>query len=299
MICNTMYYHSTILSKGVLPVITNRPKIIVFDLDGTLYEDTHHFDFYINSVAGQLNGDIKEKCLKDYKAILNNEHPLKVGRIYDALQDLIIVQLDNRVQDVYDWNGFKYSKEKVEQLYSQPIHIDMVRYLSIGDLWWVPSAIGVHYGLELQQTRQSFFKTREYMMGPDFNVTPVPGLKSCLEILKENITLVLITNSPEVDSEEILNKLGLNGLFTEKIFRALKPSETFNHFKYLSDKYSISFSEILSIGDNYINEILPVQSLSCQTIYIDPHNTSYEPKANITVSKISEIIPILNNLVSL
>lgn len=228
--------------------------------------------------------------------LLNNDHPLKFGRIYDAHEDLIIVQLKNKIEEVYAWDGSKLDPEKVSQLYPYPVTIDMNRYLSIGDLWWVPSAIAAHYGLERSQTQESFFETREYMMGTDFTMVPVPGFKACLEKLKNKIPLILMTNSPEIDSEVILNKLGLSDMFVEKVFSASKPTKTPDHLKYLSEKYKVPYNQILSVGDNYINEILPAQQLSCQTIYIDHHNTCDDDEG-IIVNRVREVIPYLDKLI--
>ncbi|QUH24985.1 HAD family hydrolase [Serpentinicella alkaliphila] len=276
--------------------MNNKPKLIILDLDGTVYEDIHHFDYYVDSIKSLLPETTQDNFLKDYQSVLNNEHPLKFGRIYDTHNDLVIVQFNNSIEDVYTWSGSQLEQGKIQDLYPQPVNIDMQRYLSIGDLWWVPNAIAAHYGLNRTQTKQSFFKTREYMMGPDFNMIPVPGFKECLASLQSTIHLVLMTNSPQVDSEVILEKLGLKDLFTEKIFTASKPTKTIEHIKYLSEKYKVSYEEILSIGDNYINEILPASQLSCQTIYIDHHNSGYE-NLGIVVNSVRGLIPHLNKLI--
>ena len=276
--------------------MNNKPKLIVFDLDGTVYEDIHHFDYYVDLIKSLLPETTQDNFLKDYQLVLNNEHPLKFGRIYDTLNDLIIVQLKNNIENVYTWSGSQLEQEKIAQLYPQPVNIDMQRYLSIGDLWWVPNTIAFHYGLNRTQTKQSFLKTREYMMGSDFNMIPVPGFKECLASLKNTMHLVLMTNSPQIDSEVILEKLGLKDLFTEKIFTASKPTKTIAHIKYLSEKYQVSYDEILSVGDNYVNEILPASQLSCQTIYIDHHNSGYE-NLGIVVNSVRDLIPHLNKLI--
>lgn len=277
--------------------MNSNPKLIIFDLDGTVYEDIHHFDYYVNAIKHQLPKEIQNKFLQDYQSVLNYNHSIKFGRIYDTHEDLIIVQVKNEIKEVYAWDGSRIDTLKASQLYPKPVAIDMQRYLSIGDLWWVPSAIAAHYGLERSETQKSFFKTREYMMGPDFNMVPVPGFKDSLEKLKENIPLILMTNSPEVDSEVILSKLGLSDMFTEKIFSASKPTQTFKHLQYLSEKYNVKYNEILSVGDNYINEILPAQQLSCQTIYIDHHKTC-DDEQGIIVNEVRDVIPYLQNLIS-
>ncbi|WP_268753022.1 HAD family hydrolase [Bacillus alveayuensis] len=164
---------------------------------------------------------------------------------------------------------------------------------SIGDLWWVPSSIGRHYGLRNEDTYQ-----REYMMSPQFQMKPIDGLVETLTAIRDDIKLVLMTNSPKPDSEAILEKLGLSMCFQQKIFEAGKPVKTAERFKRIARTYTVRFDEIISVGDNLLNDIIPARELGCKTIYIDPHKIGNEGSADIVVEKLKDSLEFLRKLAS-
>ncbi|NSL50897.1 HAD family hydrolase [Calidifontibacillus erzurumensis] len=278
--------------------MTNTPsvKAIVFDLDGTLYEETAHFDYYANRIKDKLPDEKQNLFMRDYQLAVNFEHPLQIGRIYDVENDLILVEQNGRIIEAYKWNGEPVVKEKLSQLYPNKITIDYKRMLNIGDLWWVPISIGAHYGALKEQSQQAFLETRDYMMSDQFKMKPIPGLKDLLEFLYKDIHLTLLTNSPEPDSEVILKKLGIDHLFHKKIFNGKKPVKTKKWFEQLRNEVDVKFSEILSVGDNEVNDIKPVSELGCQTIYIDTYQLGKKTTASYVVNKMSEAIPIIDFL---
>lgn len=271
----------------------NHIKVIIFDLDGTLYEDIHHFDFYAERLKEKLEPQYQIKFLEDYRLALEGNHPLKIGRVYDVDKDLILVQMDGVIKEAYHWRGANLSKEDISLLYPKKISINLESMLSIGDLWWVPAAIARHYGLKKEQSNKAFLETREFMMGPEFKMNPVLGMKETLQNLQKNIKLVLLTNSPQPDSEAILRKLGLNDVFNKKIYNARKPTHTEEQFASISKQFNVKFTDMLSIGDNWLNEILPAKKLGCSTIFIDPHHVGNDVTADHSVDSISEMVSIL------
>lgn len=268
-------------------------KVIVFDLDGTLYEDTHHFDFQANLLKKRLPLEKQPLFEKDYALYKEGKHPLKIGRVFDVINDYILIQTDNIVQDAFDWFGNKIPENQVKELYENPIELNLTTMLSIGDPWWVSIAIAAHYGLDEKSCYAAFLETRNYMMSPDFIMNPIDGLKEMLERLKDYCKLVLLTNSPEPDSEAILKKLGIEDVFHLKIFDGRKPTRTVDHFKYIKDYFQVPFEQIVSIGDNWINEIRPVLPFGCKTILLDPYQIGEQAKADLIVNKLKEALPYL------
>ncbi len=273
----------------------NHIKVIIFDLDGTLYEDTHHFSYYAQCLQKRLPKEKKGSFNTDYNTALTGKHPLQIGRIYDAKHDLILIQKENFVIEAYEWNGQPCTEERVRELYPGMITVDLDQMFSIGDLWWIPSSIARHYGLGNHQTYEAFMDTRQYMMSPEFHMNPVAGLRETIENLKKQCQIILMTNSPQPDSEAILQKLFLKDMFDHKIYEARKPIMTKQHIEDIQQKYGVYFSQMMSIGDNWINEIFPAQELGCKTIFIDPYHRSGEDQADIIVKRIGEIIPILRS----
>ncbi|GIN63541.1 hypothetical protein J27TS8_35340 [Robertmurraya siralis] len=274
----------------------SKVKVLVFDLDGTVYEDTHHFDYQTKRLKERLPIDKQHLFEKDVAAVKHNEHPIKIGRVYDAINDLILVQIDNIVQDAYDWQGQKLSSREMKNLYREPIEINSEAMLSIGDPWWISTAIAGHYGLSSKECYAAFLETRTYMMGPEFTMKPITGFKDVLSDIHKNVKLVLLTNSPQPDSEAILAKIGLDQVFDMKIFNGEKPTRTIERFEKIKNQFSVEFDEIVSVGDNWINEIRPVRTLGCGTIFIDPHGVGDPTSADFVCTNMREAIPFLRKM---
>lgn len=274
----------------------NEVKAIVFDLDGTLYEDTHHFKFYAQSISGRLSQELQERFMLEYNSAVSGKHTLKVGKIYDTEKDLLIEHRTRKVRNAYTWDGEALEKSKVKELYDGEVEIDMQRFISIGDLWWIPGVIGLHYGLDRTEIHCCFLETREYMMSKEFIMHPVQGFRETLEYLHSDMKLILLTNSPEPDSETILKKLGIEHVFHKKIFQGKKPTRTMKRFEEVCKEFDLGFNEILSAGDNYINDILPVKNAGCKTIYIDTYHIGNKEDADYVVYNISEMIHIIRNI---
>ncbi|MBM7702199.1 HAD family hydrolase [Metabacillus iocasae] len=268
--------------------------VIVFDLDGTLYEDTHHFDYYAIKLEQKIAPRYRTMYRQDYEHVLSGQHALRVGRIYDVKNDLILSIKNKKADRVHRWNGTRLSQQELKRLYPNTINVNLDDMLSIGDLWWVPSSIARHYGVSNEESYDAFLQTREYMMSDQFQMKRVEGLKELLETISLKCKLVLLTNSPERDSEAIIHKLGLDHVFHKKIFMGQKPTMTTQRFEEVKRHFQIDFENMLSVGDNLINEIAPAKELGCSTIYIDPFHIGNEASADVTVERITDAISILD-----
>lgn len=274
----------------------SRVNLIVYDLDGTLYEDTHHFDYYAGELKKRLPEDVRAQFQADYDAALQDKHPLRIGRTYDANRDLILVQLKGDVSEAYHWDGTPLPKEEVERLYPEKVTVNLEDMFSIGDMWWVPGCMARHYGLNDAGTSEAFLATREFMMGPDFHMNRIPGLIEAIAASRAGgVKQVLVTNSPEVDSTKILEKLGLLESFDLKVFTARKPSGTKGVFARIKEQFDLPYEGFLSVGDNWVNEILPAHELGCQTVYIDPHGIGQGWECDERVTSMQEALAFIQN----
>ncbi|MGE8204866.1 HAD family hydrolase [Heyndrickxia sp. NPDC080065] len=271
-------------------------KIIVFDLDGTLYEDVHHFDYYAKKLCEKLDSKYRVSFNQEYQNVLKGLHPLKFGSVYDVQNDLILTHKNGHVTHAFTWEGEPLSSEEIKNIYKAELQFDFHSMLNIGDLWWVPAAIARHYGIDNHEAEASFRETREYMMSDEFQMKEVPGFKEMLKHLSNKKKLVLLTNSPERDSEVIMSKLGFQEYFDKKIFDGRKPIKTKEHLNKIKEYYQIEFNQILSIGDNAINEIFPAKEFGCQTILIDPHKISEPSHGDLIVNNLLELVHALETI---
>ncbi|MEW6725077.1 MAG: HAD family hydrolase [Bacillota bacterium] len=271
----------------------NPIQVMIFDLDGTLYGDTVHFDYYAQEICQRLPAALAPDFNRDYTAFWRGETALRIGWVYDREHDLVLRLEEDRVTRAQDWAQQEQPADRVSRLYPGPVIIDKQRFISLGDPWWIPACIGFHYGLQRHDTQQAFLVTREFMSGPDFFMAEVPGRTETFRALAERYQLVLATNSPEPDSRAIVDKLGLTPYFARMRFLSEKPMRSLELFRSVAEEFSADYPAILSVGDNLVNEITPARKLGCRTLFIDPHRYGHPGQADWIVSGVPEALQVL------
>ncbi|MFS0784984.1 HAD family hydrolase [Shouchella sp. 1P09AA] len=247
----------------------NNVDLVIFDLDGTLYEDTDHFDYYANTLAKELETSKQEQFFADYEKMKKGQHTVAIGKAYDVSRDVIVEvePFNGHVEKVHRWNGEEVPQSEWKDMYQTPVTYDFDTLIAIGDGWWLPNVAARHYGIENPQP--AYDATKEYMATENFSLTIIEGLREGLLALKEKKSIVLLTNSTEDDVERLLHLLDLEHVFHDVVTSARKPQHTVERFKEIMATYNVSTKRTLSIGDNYLNEIIPAQTLGMKAIYID------------------------------
>lgn len=270
--------------------------VLVFDLDGTLYDDDRQFFYLKEELKKQITHDNHEKFDDDYDAIINRTHSLQVGTVYDVMRQWIIHHSHHKVTNVFDWNGIPIPPHKWPKEYEQSFSVKTETLFSIGDIWELLGVAAFYYKIDTKQFLQSFFATRRYMMSDHFKLTPIQQIDSTFAKLYRTKKVVLMTNSSEEDGRAILKKIGIHDYFHHYIFSAKKPIHTQNHLTAIQKMYDIPYNRILSIGDNFVNEIIPAKQLNCKTICIDPFHIGNPSFIDLRLQTPKELIPVLHQM---
>lgn len=269
-------------------------RIIVYDLDGTVYDDIRHFELYAREIQSHLPESARDPFWHDYQAVVGGRHPaLRVGTFYDAERDLVLDMKGGRVQRALHWDGSEIPPLVRQQVYPGVVEPDHRRVMNVGDLWWVPSAVSAHHGGKAENHQRSFLKIRDLMADPAFEIRPIPGLRAAVQALKGRVVQILATNSPQPDSEAILTKVQLIDLLDGFYFQSNKPAGLSRIFSHLSEQYQVPLSAILSVGDNLVNEIAPAAAMGCQTVFIDPHGLAEDGDADLVIPSMTDLLPTL------
>lgn len=269
-------------------------RIIVYDLDGTVYDDIRHFELYAREIQSHLPEEVRQPFWQDYQAVVSGTHPaLRIGTFFDAEKDLVLELKGGRVRRALHWDGSEIPPLLCRQHYAGAVEPDHRRVMNVGDLWWVPSAVSAHHGGMAENHQRSFLKIRDLMADPDFQIQPIPGLRGAVQALKGRVVQVLATNSPQPDSEAILSKVQLLDLLDGFYFQSNKPAGLAGIFRHLSETHKVPLSAILSVGDNLINEIAPAAAMGCQTVFIDPHGLAEAGDADLIIGSMTEFLPTL------
>jgi HAD superfamily hydrolase (TIGR01509 family) len=279
-----------------MDTIYQQAKLIVFDLDGTLYEDTAHFDYYAQQLKLELKKEVWADYEAEYKNMIDGQHIVSIGKAYDVVRDYVlrVDSLSLEVIQAWTWDGRELSAEERTNYYNSPISFDFDSMIAIGDGWWLPNVCARHFGVVDTQT--AYHHTKEYMATDQFTLTKIPHLKSSLLHLKTKKNTVLLTNSQDDDVARLLHLLDLEGTFDHIITVARKPQHTLNHFSDLMEKYKVSPEQCLSVGDNFINEIAPAVKIGMKTILIDCYSLSYPEYQGIKVSSISDTLEAMRQV---
>ncbi len=285
------------MSRQLKGIDLEKIELFLFDLDGTLYEDQAHFDYYADCLARSLSFHRQELFWRDLISARRGEHVLRLGRVYDLKKDLVL-EVDSRafVKKAWTWDGKTIKEEELKALYPGPAFCNMENMLYMGDGWWLPAACAFHYGLE--NPGHCYQKTKELLLENDHALQPVPGLEKKLRFLKESFPLILATNSEEEDTGRLLEVLGLENIFKAIYTCCEKPARTPTLVGMVEKDFAINREGFLSIGDNFLNEIAPLRQRGAQTVLIDPHDVFQEnEETGPVVESIREIFPLFDALI--
>lgn len=299
LFCYTIFRMDAEKRGGLSMFAPSSLKLVVFDLDGTIYEETHHFDYYAERIAEKLPDVQAQRFWQDYRDSLEGKHTLKIGRAYDALNDRIIAHRRLTPQAVWNWEGATLDRDVWHDDYSPSLDPRRQNIVLIGDQWWLPATVAIHYGISKEKLGQAFLETRAFMQSDAFPMRPIPGLRDWIVTLKKEGTHVaLMTNSPEEDSRAIIDKLGLTELFDTMIFLAEKPLRTEAHLKRLLQISGAAPEEGLSVGDNWQNDIAPAGAIGMKTLLIDSHGLAEPGDADLVYPSLSSALKTMLNVSS-
>ncbi len=237
-------------------------RLYVFDLDGTVYEETNHFHVYGEELANRLPGERQQRFRATAGAALRQEGELAFGGSFDA------------------GNG-RYFAQGMDL----PEGVDAGRLIHVDDPWGVYAALALYHGITPEGLAEAFLTTREHMASDQFSMKPMKGLREALLRMKSlSVHLVLATNSPEPDSRALLRKLQLDDLFEDHSFLSQKPHRIRELFRGWSKSFDVPLNLMASVGDHYRNEMSPATELGIATIYIDRYIRKPHPELTLQLT---------------
>ncbi|QSO50422.1 HAD family hydrolase [Alicyclobacillus curvatus] len=253
-------------------------RVFILDLDGTVYEEINHFEYYGEQLASHLPIEVREQYLRDVADALAGRHTLHYGDAYDVANRAIL-----RDETLLDWEGNPLANPPGE------------RIEFIDDPWNVYGNMAAYYGASSEAIQTAFAATRAYMESADFPMQGMPGLRDSIDRLKSaGVRFALATNSPEPDSRTILGKLGLTGAFELEIFNAKKQVNAPIHFRRFQEAFNVPFEQMVSVGDHFRNEIRPAIELGMKTVCIDRYHQPKRTGVSVIVHRPSELATVFN-----
>lgn len=261
-------------------------KTIVFDLDGTIYQNNHFHGDYIHFLLEGTGLEDWERPLVHYiDDIYRGEH-LEMNSFYACgmmkadSPDAFLAELKQKKAPEI---SFEYAVAHEDE------------YIYLGDAWAVVSLIGKTLGLlEGSRENEVYRRTREKMSRD--------GMHGCMRLREAIVTLgkhfrtVLLTNSYEETALDFLGQLGFGGIFTDAVFSADKPRSMAKNLAKRCPELYREPESFLTIGDHAFNDLMPLRRLGCKTLWINPFEGIHEPAYDMTVHTLEELACCLEEM---
>jgi FMN phosphatase YigB (HAD superfamily) len=278
-----------------LPFDVRDIDTIIYDLDGTLYENQEQYDYYAGRLACLLPKAERDGFRQDLLSAREGCHALAYGWTYHLQSRLLLWTDGMRPGPAIagrDWNGEQITGRLLDN-YPHVLH-DMKQYVTASDPWWLPFVCAVHHGVRPLKTQLAYGEAREMMLGEKFIYSAPMGLATALRELSCRYHQVLATNSPERDANRVFEALRISDGFDLLVYRAGKPEGLCSVIEMCRHSFRVEAPGVLSIGDNPFNEVVPALTSGAKALLVDSAGC-YRKGFQLTLrfDSLSDVLPIL------
>lgn len=240
----------------------NNIKVIICDLDGTLYQDEHYYKRFLSHL---LKGSVfeGEEALIQAKAdaILEGKDKFLLGHFYDRTSDLTGKTLEERLA--------------IEPIVNTEGHFEAYlerKYGFIADGWSVVFMLANQLGIAKEVVDAAFAKVREEMLMPEYAIEVNEQLIQVLGKLAQYTEgMYMLTNTARPEAIDFTKYIHLEDKFNVIQYGADKPFGLMELLPNILKEHQIEGSEILAIGDHGYNDLYPVKAIGGHTILTSPY----------------------------
>jgi FMN phosphatase YigB (HAD superfamily) len=255
-------------------------KVVIFDLDGTMYQhETFHQSYLKYVVEGTKWENSYAHLLAGMEKIFTNQSLFKMGHYY-----LNEMESFETIEDVLAFTG------------ADTIEASSSNYIYGGDAWSIMNIFTNRLQVTEEQRRIAFNKVRKEMLvgqEPIILSKKLVEVISSLDMLKRK---VLMTNTHTESGHEFIQTLQISTLFDEIYLDSKKPLGIQEVIKSLLIREDLQPHEILSIGDHPWNDLLPAKKLGCRTLLISPYELVGKTQWDLAVSSSDEMADVLEKI---
>lgn len=270
-------------------------KVIIFDMDGTLYQEDTFMDRYIRYLLEGTEWEQEvEASIAASRKILSGIHPIKLGHFYHKEDGVVLVPKAGSFVQGFTTEGAQLDWPEFAERY-ESLSIHDANLLYMGDPWGVVGAIRYKYKISELKMKMAFERVREEMILEPYQFRLH---KEMLETI-QNVTAVdrkiLMTNTYEKSGIEFLHYMQIHHIFNEIYCGADKPFGINEYMKSLLDQ-GFQAHEILSIGDNPWNDLYPVKAAGGRTCFISPYQSGDEQQWDLRLHALDELMQLMQDI---
>ncbi|MCQ6557521.1 HAD family hydrolase [Paenibacillus mendelii] len=263
-------------------------KVIVFDMDGTLYQEDTYMERYIRYLLEETDHELEaDAAVHVGKAIRSGVHPFQFGHFYHMQDDMVLVRQDGAFVHGLSWEG-----AALADLDGRLSHESMSDLIHIGDPWCIAAVIAHKYRIPEQKLKQAFQRVRKEMICEPYRFPFRSELFQALEELDAVERKVVMTNTYLESGLEFLHYMQIHHVFDEVHCGAEKPDGIARYMESLIQQ-GYQPHEILSIGDNTWNDLHPVKRLGGRTCFISPYKSVDTETWDLRLTTLEELEMLL------
>ncbi|KAB2332150.1 HAD family hydrolase [Cytobacillus depressus] len=262
-------------------------KAVIFDLDGTLYQDYTFLGRYIqHMLKEQLSKSELEQVILEAYSILEGSHPIRIGYYYNRENQKVYAHENLNPTACFSWDGEEHEEVMEERK----------NLFYLGDPWGIAGLYAEKYNVDKSSKMMAFDLVRKEMLCEPNKIYRHQALFVAISDLNVE-RKVFMTNTPGPSGLEFLKYLEIERHFDEYIFDAKKPVGMQQMMEILlAEGYQPD--EILSVGDNPFNDLYPVKNLGGRTCLISRYSHADSTKWDVKVQTIEDLTAFLRQLCS-
>lgn len=249
--------------------------MVLLDLDGTLHDDPQVIDTYVVALEAAIPNGRGHGLRKEIRSVISWEHPAVLpGRFVEPARGLVVHAPNWVVDRATDWECRPVPIP--DDLRGRVQREGPLRY--IGDCWQIVGALAARRGADHQTLHEAFVLARQFANDLANPLSRIDCLDDVLERLASGRRLLLATNTSEELGRPLVERLALQQPFAIIRFDARKPAGCVDLLAEVDRLWGTPPREVLVVGDNLWNDLLPLAERGCRTVHIDPLHTDSAPR---------------------
>ena len=263
----------------------NDIETVVFDLDGTVYQNTVFHRDYLHFLVEGTRYEGWHTQLVEFAEQVYAGRRLQMNCLYSPKR------LACQTPEAFFC--------ALEQCLCPPLAYQeaLLRQdiLYLGDAWAVVILIGKALGLLEGARNEAVFRRTRQKMEQD-GIEGCPALAEEIRRLAMRRRVVLLSNSYQNTVEEFLKQLGMAHTFPVLCCSANKPADMIRNLHRAVPEAAARPQAVVSIGDNAFNDLMPVAALGGKTVWLNPYPHIRRPHCDVELRTLQELCAYLASL---
>lgn len=266
-------------------------RAVIFDLDGTLYQDHHiHLKYMELLVAGTPWQSYMHIISEEMDEILQGNRPFKLGHAYRHTERDAPIE---SIEQLLEFDGIRNgsSGSFPSEWLSDP------NIIYAGDPWSLCTIIAKRIGISREQGNQAFAKVREGMHVAGTTVEHHDGLSSALQKLKQKLVRsMIVSNTPESMASDLAVYLNVHEQAHDYYYGAGKPHGLMKMLPDWLRKHGLEAHEVLAVGDNGLNDLYPIRQLGGKAALISPYEVDDRINWDFRLRELDELVDLIDRI---